>query len=114
MEHTSICLTFTKREFEFFNKRALMKKKTLWVLLQSEIEKSFGGIEISIDNACIGDKAKVVKPIKIPTRTWRTIVCLSSKLGLTPTQLVYRLIIAPYLSEIIKEYSLVAGVPASE
>ncbi len=114
MSKFQVCITFTEKEFAFLNKRAESKKKTLWTMLQSDINKSFGGLIVPDDKVCDGNKERVVKTIDIPQGIWPALLCVSKSLGISPGQLVYRVIVAPHLGEIIKEGSLVAEVGGSD
>ena len=108
MAKNQVHLTFTQKELEFFNKKALLKKQTLWKLLQWEMNRVFTGCVVPEE--CVGTDKKINKIIDIPNSIWRPIVCLSKQIGITPGQLVYRVIIAPYLVEIATEGRLVVEV----
>lgn len=98
----SISITFTKKEYEYFTKRALLKKRTVWASLQADTNKALQHIPES-DGVCVGDKERIVKPIRLPNRLYRKVVCVSNFLGLSPAQLVYRIIIAPHIMDILNE-----------
>jgi hypothetical protein len=110
MSKNQVCITLTQKELKYLDKRAFLKKKTLYKSLQADINRVIGGIEIKEDVACIGNNERINKTLDIPPRLWKIAVCLSTKLGITPGQLIYRLIVAPHLPEIIKEDSLEAEV----
>lgn len=108
MTRNSLTLTFTQKEHAFFIKRA--GKKTIRELLKHDINKALQGIEVIENTECCGDDKRILLPVEFTLRTWKILKCVSTKLGITPAQLVYRVTIAPYLLEIIKEDSLVAEV----
>ncbi len=83
-------------------------------MLQWDINKTFSRLELPVGAECIGDKERVCKQIDLPDRLWRSIVCLSKNLGMTPSQLVYRVIVAPHLIDIIKENSFVTGISGGD
>jgi len=103
MDRYQVNITFTEVEFKYFTKRASVKGKTLWTLMQSEINKSFGALIVPEDKVCTGNKERHHRVFDIPPRIWKSVVCVANSLGLTPSQLIYRVIVAPHLSEIIKE-----------
>lgn len=109
MGKARVSLTLTKKEQEHMNKRALAKGKSLYKNVQSELNKIIGGIAINELSSCAGDKERCRQDIDLPPRLWKTVVCVSTKLGISPTQLVYGLIVAPHLLTIIKEGDVVAG-----
>lgn len=113
MGNRRVNITFTEKEFEFISNKALLRNKTVWTLIQSDVNKMFSGIEVDAQS-CDGSSKRIIKPIDIPDRLWRNIICASKKLGMTPTQLVYRIIIAPHLVEIATQGRLVAEVKSPD
>ena len=114
MSACTVHITFTKSEFVFLSKKAALKNKTLWGLMQIEVSKAFEGFEVKEGVGCEGETERVCKVFSFPDRMWRSIVCLSKQMGLTPSQLVYRLVVAPYLGEIMKEKALAAKAKVSD
>lgn len=106
MRHNPIktTISFTEQEHSYHSKRGALKKQTLWVLLQDEITKAFKNLEEVSDQELLVI-AKKRKPITItlPTSLEKKIIHLANNLSLTPSQLIYRLIYAPHLPNVISE-----------
>ncbi len=98
-----IHITFTRAEYEYFSQRAGDKDKSLYTLLQSEITRSFGGYIVPENQSCIeSPKERIDKTIDVSDTTWKSIECVCGLLNVSPSQLVYRVVIAPHLAEIMK------------
>jgi len=95
-------ITFTEAEFEYFSQRVGGKHKSLYTLLQSEITKSFGGYIVPEEVQEKVSKERINKTIDVSDSTWDSIAYVANILGVSPSQLVYRVLIAPHLPEIIK------------
>lgn len=101
MSWNKIHLTFTTSELMFYEKRADFKKKSFSASIHDDIIKSFLGVEVYDNIQCIGKNEKISKSISIAPRQYKILVCIAKKLGILPGELVYRVIIAPHLLEII-------------
>lgn len=100
-------LSFTQKEYEYHTKRASNKKQNIWSLIQQELNKTFASIQ-DLDDAteCSGIKKRKTIDIIIPYSLEKKIICVAKKIGLTPGQLIYRLLLAPHLLKIIEGNSI--------
>jgi hypothetical protein len=98
-----IHLTFTSKELLFYGRGKKRERRSFSELLHDDISSIFRGLEVDEGSECSGLCGKVDKTVDIAPRQWKIICCAAAKLGMKPAELVYKVIIAPYLLEIIKE-----------
>jgi hypothetical protein len=97
-----ITLTLTEAEHTFFMKKA--NNKTFWHIAHEEIINAINKLpEPAEAEVCVGNKNKVIKNIEIPSTLARTVNCHAKKLGLTPGALIYRIVFAKNLIDVLKE-----------
>ena len=103
MANRSVCLSFTEEELEYFGSINAIKNRTMWALVQSEVNKAFENIN-DVPSEVPEQVSKVRKNMKVdfPNLPWRKIVYVSGKMNLTPTQFVSRLIHASHFMDIMK------------
>lgn len=99
-----VTVSLTAKEHEYHTKRGILKKQSLWVLIQDEMKKSFSKMKDPEEHVvCEGNRKRTTFALDLPSSMERRIVCLAKQLGMTPGQLIYRLLLAPHLPKIIEE-----------
>lgn len=99
-----INISLSEQEYEFFMKELSTKKKSFWKGVQDEINKAFENLSEPDDaETCTGKKTKLRKSIDLPPRLGKIVKCHAKKMGVTPGALIYRIVFAKHLIDVMKE-----------
>jgi hypothetical protein len=104
-----VTLTLTEDEHDFFMKHASIKNKNFWQSMHEEIVKIFKDYQEPEENdVCSGSKNKIKKVIDIQPPYSKIIKCQARKMGIPPAALLYRVIFAKHVLEIMKDKTFTA------
>lgn len=105
MPNTSVNISLSDEELKYLVNGTSIKKKTVWALVTTEVNKAFEGLDDVPEDLELAYPQICRKNFKVtfPPMTWRKLVRLSGQLNLSPTQFVHRLIISQHFAGMVKE-----------
>ncbi len=99
----NINLTFTEAEWEYYNKEAAKKNKSMWSYLQSEVTKSMSKIELDEGADCSTTLKRQKYSITFDPETEKKLAMAACLMDMQLSKFVALIIRMPHLFSIINE-----------